>query len=237
MGDPKKIRKKYQGPRHPWEKLRIDEEKVLTKEYGLKNKKEIWMMETVLKNYKAQVKKLISMTDTQADLEREQLRLKLLSYGLIESNDALDKVLGLTVKDILERRLQTIMFKKNLAKSVNQARQFIVHHHVTVDGTKMTAPSYLVKVKEEGLISFAMKSGLSSPDHPERYSETVAPKVDKKKEAKLAEKKKEEETEGVAAFDEVPTEEEVVLGDLKKKAKVEAKEETSEKQPGEKKNE
>ena len=29
MGDPRKIRKKYQGPSHPWEKQRIDDERVL----------------------------------------------------------------------------------------------------------------------------------------------------------------------------------------------------------------
>jgi len=59
MGDPRKIRKKYQTPSHPWIKSRIDEEKVLTREFGTKNKKEIWKMETVLKNFKTQSKHLI----------------------------------------------------------------------------------------------------------------------------------------------------------------------------------
>ncbi|MDP7610203.1 MAG: 30S ribosomal protein S4, partial [Candidatus Woesearchaeota archaeon] len=42
MGDPKKQRKKYSKPSHPWQTERIEVEKVLMKEYGLKNKKEIW---------------------------------------------------------------------------------------------------------------------------------------------------------------------------------------------------
>ena len=40
MGSPKKPRKKYSTPSHPWQKIRIEEEKELLKEYGLKNKKE-----------------------------------------------------------------------------------------------------------------------------------------------------------------------------------------------------
>ena len=32
MGDPKKLRKKYQTPAHPWNKTRIEEEKILVKE-------------------------------------------------------------------------------------------------------------------------------------------------------------------------------------------------------------
>ena len=39
MGDPKKARKKYSTPIHPWQKFRIDDEKAIIKEYGMKNKK------------------------------------------------------------------------------------------------------------------------------------------------------------------------------------------------------
>ena len=38
MGDPKKIRKKYSTPKHPWEGARIEEEKKLLKDYGIKKK-------------------------------------------------------------------------------------------------------------------------------------------------------------------------------------------------------
>ena len=34
MGDPKKLRKKYEPPRHPWQASRIESEKILFKEYG-----------------------------------------------------------------------------------------------------------------------------------------------------------------------------------------------------------
>ncbi|MBU0665836.1 MAG: 30S ribosomal protein S4 [Nanoarchaeota archaeon] len=220
MGDPKKIRKKYETPSHPWQKARIDEEKVLSKEYGLKNKKEIWKIGSVLKNFKDQAKKLVAMIGRQAELEKEQLKNKVISLGLIESGASLDKILGLTIKDVLDRRLQTVICKTGLARSVNQARQFIVHGHIKVDQKKITAPSYLIKVKEEGLISFVEKSSLANPEHPERYSEPKAKPVIQEKETKKVDKKTEKKSakkivEEVAAFDEIPTEEEVVRGDAK----------------------
>jgi len=41
MGDPKQTRKKYATPSHPWNRERIEEERVIKRDYGLKNKKEI----------------------------------------------------------------------------------------------------------------------------------------------------------------------------------------------------
>ena len=68
MGDPKKLRKKYSKPNHPWQKLRIEEEIELITEYGLKNKKEVWKMASILKNYKKRVKKLIPRKDIQSEI-------------------------------------------------------------------------------------------------------------------------------------------------------------------------
>jgi small subunit ribosomal protein S4 len=41
MGNPKKIRKKYDRPKRPWDKTRIIEEKDLLAKYGLISKKRI----------------------------------------------------------------------------------------------------------------------------------------------------------------------------------------------------
>ncbi len=70
----------------------------------------------------------------------------------------LDDVLALTVNDVLERRLQTLIFKKGHAKSINQARQVIVHGHVSVDKRKVVFPSYLVPLEEEKRISVGKES-------------------------------------------------------------------------------
>jgi len=168
MGDPKKTRKKYQTPMHPWQKTRIEEEKILLNEYGLKNKKEIWKMESIRRDFANRAKKLISARGSQAELERSQMLAKLQSYNLIATGAGIDEVLGLTLRHVLERRLQTLVYKKSLARSENQARQFIVHGHIKVGNKSVTAPSYIVPVSEEDMISFVQSSTLSDAEHPER---------------------------------------------------------------------
>ena len=168
MGDPKKARKKYFTPSHPWQKERIDEEKILSEEYGLKNKEEIYKMKSKLKKFSNQVKQLSGMASEQAEKEKQQLFQRLVRMGLLAGTSNLDDILGLSTKDIMERRLQTIVFRKGLAKSIGQARQFIVHGHVKVKDRKVTIPSYLVSMDEQASISFSAKSSLSSDEHPER---------------------------------------------------------------------
>jgi len=197
MGDPKKIRKKYKGPRHPWQKTRIEEEKVILKEYGMKNKKELWRMESKLRDFSDRAKKLITARTAQAEKERKELLTKLQSMGLISMEAGLDDVLGLELRNILERRLQTLIYKKTLARTMDQARQFIVHGHVMIGDKKITSPSYLISVKEEGTLTFAGKSKLNDPEHPERVivsESTVKKKVKKESEKKKGEEATEEES-------------------------------------------
>ena len=168
MGDPRRTRNKYQGPRHPWNKERIDEEKQLVQEYGLANKKELWKAGSRLKNFKDITKKLIAQRTDQSEKELDQLFTRLQGLGIIGHDATAEDVLGLQPKAVLDRRLQTLVQKHELARSPNQARQFITHGHITVAGQKMKAPSYLVPLKEESQIGFKAGSGLSDPEHPER---------------------------------------------------------------------
>ena len=168
MGDPKKTRKKYVTPAHPWQKQRIVDENVLMKEFGLKNKKELWKMGTFVKVVAKQAKKAIASKDEQSRKEEKQLLSKLARLGLVASNAKIDDALGLTIRNVLERRLQTLVFKKNLARSVNQARQFITHRHIKIKGKKVTSPSFLVDLSDESTIGFAQNSQLFDEQHPER---------------------------------------------------------------------
>lgn len=168
MGDPKKQRKKYSKPTHPWQKERIEEEKKLIEEHGFKNKKEIWKMNSILNKYKDQVKKLVALPTQQADIEKKQLLKKLFSLGLIEEASKIEDVLALTLNDLLERRLQTRIYRMSLAKSAKQARQFITHNHIMVGDKIITSPSYIIKKTEEHLIKFVHSSTLSDQEHPER---------------------------------------------------------------------
>lgn len=152
MGDPKRKRKKYHRPSHPWQKERIEEEREISKEYGLKNKREIWKANSLLRNFKNQVKGLIAATSQQAEKEKNQLLRKLQNMGLIKRASRLDDILGLTLKDIMNRRIQTVVYKKGLAGTIRQARQFIVHKHVKVGDKKISSPSHIVLKNEEDKI-------------------------------------------------------------------------------------
>lgn len=168
MGDPRKRRKRYQTPSHPWQKNRIEEELVLAVDYGLKSKKEIWKMNAVLRRIKNQFKQLVTKQTAQSEKEKAQLILRLKRQGLISDTAQFDNILDMTPKNVLERRLETLMVRKGLARSMKQARQFIGHGHVLVAGNVITSPSYLVKIDEEAQITFNPSSSVAKDDHPER---------------------------------------------------------------------
>jgi len=169
MGDPRRQRKKYVPPMHPWFGPRIEEERILLKDYGLKNKKEIWKMDYILKRFKIQAKNLSTRDDEQAKKESQLLISKLNKFNLVSPKAKMEDVLDLTLKDILDRRLQTFVYKLGLAKSVKQARQFIIYGHIFVGGRKVTVPSYLVLAGEEDKIAFDVGSPFADPEHPERF--------------------------------------------------------------------
>lgn len=188
MGSPKHQRRKYSTPSHPWQRERIEQEKILIKEYGLKNKKEIWRMDSLLGRFKQQAKNLIARTNTQSRKEEKQFIVKLVKLNLIKEDAKMDDILGLDIKNVMGRRLQTQVFSKGLAKSAKQARQFITHGHICVGSQKITVPSYLVKIDEEEKIRFDERSGLANPEHAERI---IQKKAAAKKPTKKEEKKKE----------------------------------------------
>ncbi|MBW2981652.1 30S ribosomal protein S4 [Candidatus Woesearchaeota archaeon] len=190
MGDPKRIKKKYSTPIHPWQAERIEEERELTKQYGFKNKKEIWKENSILRNFLRQAKRLTAIKTEQSEKEKIQLLDRLKRLGLLTETAMIDDVLDISLKDLLERRLQTLVFRRGLARSMKQARQFIIHRHIIIGNKKITVPSYLVSKAEESIISFSGKSSLVNPDHPERKKEEVS-EMPKKPEKKSAKKVKE----------------------------------------------
>ena len=46
---------------------------------------------------------------------------------------------------LLERRLDNVVYRLGLASSRAQARQFVRHSHITVNGKKVNIPSYVVE--------------------------------------------------------------------------------------------
>jgi small subunit ribosomal protein S4 len=145
----KQSKRKYERPKRPWDKQRIEKEREIMKTFGLKRKNEIWKSEALLRKYRRLARQLAA----KKDKEKEKILLgKLNKLGLLPENAALDDVLSLTLQNILERRLQTILQKKGLVNSPKQARQFIVHGHVKIGKRKIAYPSYFVTKDDEGMI-------------------------------------------------------------------------------------
>lgn len=152
MGDPRRLKKAFSKPTKPWDKARIDEEVGLEKNYGLKKKEEIYRARSILRKFAHQSKRLVALRGAQAEKEKKQLLSRLVSFGLLKPGQDLDAVLRIGLKDILDRRLQTVLFKKGLTTTVKQARQAIVHGHIYVGNRKMTSPSYLLPLSEENML-------------------------------------------------------------------------------------
>ncbi len=149
MGDPRFQRKKFKTPLHPWQASRIKEEGELVKEYGLKNKREIWKMRSKLRNWQDQAQAIVAMAGEKEEAATKVLLDKLQKFGAISPEAKFDDILSLTVRDVAERRLQTQLYKKGMAFTPKQARQFIVHKKVLVNNRQITSPSYLVKVGDD----------------------------------------------------------------------------------------
>ena len=154
MGHPRKARKKYDTPPHPWNAERIKSENKLMAKYGLKNKKEIWKADTLVRNYSRQARYLLGFSEDQVKTEIDELLGHLKRTGILDESAPLESILDLTVEDILRRRLQTVVHQKGLARTAKEARMFVVHGHIALDGKKVNSPSYVVKKGEEDLVGF-----------------------------------------------------------------------------------
>jgi len=154
----RKIKPSFQSPLRPWSKEAIEENKKIKTDYGLRRKKEILRAENILRNYRTLARELAAKRDKEKEMV---LVNKLKKLGLLNQEKAsLDDVLALSVENILDRRLQTIIVKKGLARTPLQARQFIVHGHVALDGKKIKWPSTLITSEQEAKISFYARSAV-----------------------------------------------------------------------------
>lgn len=155
MGLAKRLRKKYTRPIKIWDKERIKRDKDLMKRYALKNKREIWKMESLLRKIRERARGLIALRAMgKGEEESKQFIKRLYELGVLKNENAeIDDVLEISLEDILRRRLSSVLYYDlKLAKSVRDARQMIVHGHVYIGDRIILSPSYLVKRYEEKLI-------------------------------------------------------------------------------------
>ncbi len=83
---------------------------------------------------------------------REKQRVKR-TYGLLENQfrsyfEKAERMKGVTGENLLvllERRLDSMVYRMGFATSRTEARQLVRHSHFTVNGRKVNVPSYLVR--------------------------------------------------------------------------------------------
>ena len=176
MGYPGKKRKSYETPKHPWQEARMAAEVKLIKAYGLRNKREVWKAASMLRMYRSEARILLANVAGGQGVELEghlktqsdEILSKLIRYGILKQDSDIDGILSLKTENILERRLQTQVLRLGLARTVVQARQFITHGHIAVNGRKATIPGMLVSKGDEMHIGYYGNSPLMSEAHPER---------------------------------------------------------------------
>jgi len=173
MGYPGKNHKSYQTPKRPFEKTRIEAETRLVIEYGLRNKREVWKAQAHLRKYRKGARNLLALMSAGTDKtlfekKKEELISSLQRAGLLGANADIEDVLSLKVQTHLERRLQTLVHRKGLARSPKQARQLITHGHIAIAGRRVNIPSYRVTREEEAQITYYGSSPFLSDSHSEK---------------------------------------------------------------------
>ncbi|MCA9495390.1 MAG: 30S ribosomal protein S4 [Nanoarchaeota archaeon] len=169
MGAPKKHRKKFVSHKQRWNKQTIEEEAILVNDYALKNKKEIRKVELLISKYKRIAKELNRTNESKNSENAKNLVESLKAKGYLPTEaSTLDDILDISLRNVLERRLSNVIYKNKLARTPKQARQFVVHRHVKIDGKVIDSPSYPLTLLEETQVTFRPSSSLSDENHPER---------------------------------------------------------------------
>jgi small subunit ribosomal protein S4 len=194
MGDPRKLRNKFERPKKLWDVDRIKHDSALKTEYGLKNMSEIWRASGELKKYRREARRLLSLTEEERKDDAKKILRKLARFGILKDGSVIDDVLGLEVRVLLERRFQTLIMRKGLARTMSQARQLVTHGFVGINGRKITRPGYMVTTEEEAAIMYIRAIDISVRPDEEAEAPKEAPKEEAPAEApKEAEPPKEAE--------------------------------------------
>ncbi|RLG59782.1 30S ribosomal protein S4 [Candidatus Geothermarchaeota archaeon] len=166
MGDIKRARKKYKSPRRPWDPRLLEYELKLVGQYGLRNKRELRRTQEILRRIRSSARKLFVLPEEERVTKTRELVSRLARYGILDERASLDDILRLTVESLLERRLQTIVFKKGLAKTIYQARQLVTHGHIVIGDKVVKKPGKLLTPEEEEMVRINPRSPLAREDHP-----------------------------------------------------------------------
>src|SRR5215218_6635282 len=86
----------------------------------------------------------VRLREKQRLREQYGIREKQLRIVFNEARRA-DGLTGENLVELLEMRLDAIVLRAGFARTISQARQFVVHRHILVDGQLVDRPSFRVK--------------------------------------------------------------------------------------------
>merc|ERR1712039_481693 len=136
-------------------------------EYGLRCKREVWRVQLTLAKLRKAARELLTLQedDPRRTFEGDALIRRIVKLGLLKENERkLDYVLGLTLSQFMERRLQTQVAVRNHAKSLHHARVLIRQRHISVGKQLVNIPSFMVRVSSEQHIQLAATSCIKTGD-------------------------------------------------------------------------
>jgi small subunit ribosomal protein S4 len=167
--------KKYNRPRKLYDIATMKEEQNLIKKYGLKNRHEVWRADYQI----ARIRNIAKTLITADEKKKEEFLKRQKEKGF--SVESLADILALNKEDWLKRRLQSIVVKKGLTKTYKQARQFIVHKHVKINGKAIDSPSHQTTLEEEKEVSMnlALPEKKLISDEEKQILKQIKPKEDK----------------------------------------------------------
>ncbi len=85
-------------------------------------------------------------------------------------------ITGEMLLQILESRLDNVVFRLGLANTRREARQIVNHGHITVNGQKVDIPSYLVKPGDVVAVREKSKNSVRIKEIVETNANRVVPK-------------------------------------------------------------
>lgn len=154
--------KRYVPPRRPFDRDRLIDEMKLLGVYGLKNKRELWIVQKVADKVKLKARDLLICPNEEEQIVHGRNLINNLSKrGILEPVDltnkhalidALNSVLNLTASNFLDRRLQSRVFEMGIANDIHQARCMIFQKQISVRGEVVNKPGYEVGKDDEAYV-------------------------------------------------------------------------------------
>ena len=154
-------KKTSKNPKKPFDKDRLINELRIVGVYGLRNKREVWRVQLTLAKLRKAARQLLTLPqdDPRRQFEGDAIIRRIVKLGLLKENERkLDYVLGLTINQFMERRLQTLVAQRKIADSIHHARVMIRQRHIAIGKQLVNIPSFMVRVSSEQHIAIAPTS-------------------------------------------------------------------------------